>query len=882
MAATSVEATPRTHRSPRPAAFFLGSFAAAAVGLGAARALTTAYLPVLLDRIHDAPILIGLVMCVNAGAGFAVPLVAGIVIDRRAPGRLGRRGGVLLAGAVLAAGGLLATATGTESSYLLLALTAAAIYTGLNLASTAHRTLVADGFPYDDRPRATSAQEIAALVGALFGTVAGGLLIDFAAPAAFAAIAVLVMLAIVPTLRLHMVREAGAAVVADPRPARLQLAAVARLPGAREVLVAQVLWVIGYAALPTFLILYADDVLGLPTATASAVIVAFGVLSGLGTLAAGRLRGERVEQGLMLGVALIGVGGIAAIPASSLALAAAPFAAVALGQGLATALGYPYFTRFVDPQMAGRAAGVFFSVRSIGSAVAVPLAGAAGQIGGYRWIWALGAAALVALVPLWRTLPSRRPAARPAAARAPLSEIGVVIPYLASRRVADVARHVAAQPGVAVVAVVDDGAPPPLGAAVDALAAEDPRILAVRPGLHQGKGGAVASGLLAIRRAVPGLEAIAVLDSDGQHPPERIGAFVEAAREADVVIGNRIGRRGAMPVARRLANAAATLGLSFVVRRWLPDTQNGMRLYRLDALDRVPLVPGGYDAETRHLKALLAAGEDVAWVQIPTVYNGEPSGFRPVADSARVARAIVGGPRRVEVLPAGLRGLGAPLRGWWPRLGLTVALGWLVAALLPLLQPADEQLYVAMNHLGDGPAWLYDAFDPHSRNYVLLVLLTAVAAAIAYRELRLAVGAALAVVVAAFASDLVMEVVRVWTDRPRPQEALGAEAWVSHGRDWSQLPSYPSGHMVVTTAMATAAVAAVPWLRWPLLPYVAVIAFTRVLFGAHFPLDVAVGAIVGLVCGLFVAAVARAIGVLPGSTPIPALPDRAPARQLAG
>ena len=59
------------------------AFSLAAVGAGAGRALTTTYLPVLLERIDDAPSLIGAVMTVNALSGFAVPIAVGIWSDRR-------------------------------------------------------------------------------------------------------------------------------------------------------------------------------------------------------------------------------------------------------------------------------------------------------------------------------------------------------------------------------------------------------------------------------------------------------------------------------------------------------------------------------------------------------------------------------------------------------------------------------------------------------------------------------------------------------------------------------------------------------------------------------------------------------------------------------
>jgi hypothetical protein len=81
-------ACPGEHRTPKPdgaspgapatatagralagAPVLLLAFSLAAVGAGTARALTTSYLPVLLERIDDAPSLIGAVMTVNAVAG---------------------------------------------------------------------------------------------------------------------------------------------------------------------------------------------------------------------------------------------------------------------------------------------------------------------------------------------------------------------------------------------------------------------------------------------------------------------------------------------------------------------------------------------------------------------------------------------------------------------------------------------------------------------------------------------------------------------------------------------------------------------------------------------------------------------------------------------
>jgi membrane-associated phospholipid phosphatase len=404
--------------------------------------------------------------------------------------------------------------------------------------------------------------------------------------------------------------------------------------------------------------------------------------------------------------------------------------------------------------------------------------------------------------------------------------------------------------------LVDDGAPPAVAALLERAAA-DSRVQVLRLGSNQGKGTAVAAGIEAALERDP--DAVVVLDSDGQHPASLIPSFVAAAEHADVVIGDRP-RAGAMPVARRAANAASSWALSLAVGRRLRDTQNGMRLFRAAALRSVPPSPGRYEAETRHLKQLIRSGREVGWVPMPAIYDGEASSFHAVADTWRVTRAVVtsGRPPATTLREA--------VQEWTPRIGLGMLLAWAVAAALPLLAPLDEALFLAINGLGDGPEWLYQALDPHSRNYMLLAAATTLGVLLATRRLRFAGGALLAMAFAGVFSDLVLEVIQLAVDRPRPEEALGAEVMRSHGRHWSHIPSFPSGHLIVTTALVTAAATMAPLLRVPAFAYLTAIAVTRITFGAHFPLDVAVGTIVGWQVGLFSVAVMRTTGLLPQRT----------------
>jgi undecaprenyl-diphosphatase len=75
-------------------------------------------------------------------------------------------------------------------------------------------------------------------------------------------------------------------------------------------------------------------------------------------------------------------------------------------------------------------------------------------------------------------------------------------------------------------------------------------------------------------------------------------------------------------------------------------------------------------------------------------------------------------------------------------------------------------------------------------------------------------------------------------DRDRPEEIFGqTNVSLQDGQSWSHLASYPSGHVAVTAALAFAAARLYPLLRIPVWIWTAVVAFSRVLFGSHFPVD---------------------------------------------
>lgn len=398
-----------TRRRPRRFGDALGIrvlivFSTVAVGAGLGRSLVTTYLPVLLERIQDAPGLIGTVMLVNTAAGFAVPLLVGAWSDRlRARGH-GRTMPVVLGGTLVAAGGLLAIALGSTSSYLALALFAAVTYVGLNAVTTGHRALIPQTFDDEGRAPATAGEEVAMLVGTLGGVVAGGLLIDAEPWAPFALGALLLPALAVPTVVRMRRLEQPAPQRRTPRPGLPAYREALRRPGAVSVLSAQALWVVGYVGLPPFFILYAERELGMAASRAGLVLAVFGLLTGAAMLAAGLVRPAMQAPALILGAAMMGMGMVLVASSSSLALVAPALVPVAIGYGVLSTLGFPVFSRSIPRGEEGVGSALYFSARALSSAIALPLAGWTIDLtGNYRALFLLGGlATLAAIVPLLR------------------------------------------------------------------------------------------------------------------------------------------------------------------------------------------------------------------------------------------------------------------------------------------------------------------------------------------------------------------------------------------------------------------------------------------------------------------------------------------------
>jgi undecaprenyl-diphosphatase len=167
--------------------------------------------------------------------------------------------------------------------------------------------------------------------------------------------------------------------------------------------------------------------------------------------------------------------------------------------------------------------------------------------------------------------------------------------------------------------------------------------------------------------------------------------------------------------------------------------------------------------------------------------------------------------------------------------------------MLEVLRTWDARLFFLINEHWTSPLldrvlpWLTDA-----RHYTIPFILGALALLVAWRlrGLRFLLMAVVGVLIAdAISTHLVKHV--FW--RTRPCVALEAVRLLA---GCVNSPSFPSNHAVNGSALATLAVLHLPKMGPLALALAFVVGYSRVYVGAHYPLDVLVGSILGILIAL--------------------------------
>lgn len=186
------------------------------------------------------------------------------------------------------------------------------------------------------------------------------------------------------------------------------------------------------------------------------------------------------------------------------------------------------------------------------------------------------------------------------------------------------------------IIVVDDGSGDGTG---DIASRAGVRI--VKHPRNLGKGAALRSGFCEAL-SIKGVEAIVVMDADGQHDPEDIPRLVEAfaAGGVELVVGNRMNAKGSMPTVRVATNLITSGIVSLLAGKRVPDSQNGFRLVATSLLRRIKLESNRYEIESELIIRASRAGARIASVPVKSIYAREKSAIHPVRDTLRFLKLV--------------------------------------------------------------------------------------------------------------------------------------------------------------------------------------------------------------------------------------------------
>jgi dolichol-phosphate mannosyltransferase len=187
------------------------------------------------------------------------------------------------------------------------------------------------------------------------------------------------------------------------------------------------------------------------------------------------------------------------------------------------------------------------------------------------------------------------------------------------------------------VLVVDDNSPDGTGAVADRLAAEHDRVSVLHRARKEGLGPAYLAGF---RQALAdGADLVLEMDCDFSHDPADVPRLIEAAGDADLVLGSRYVRGGAVRdwgLVRRVISRGGSLYAQILLGLRVRDLTGGFKCYRRAVLEVLPLDEidsKGYAFQIETTYRTLRAGFRVR--EIPITFADREVG------GSKMSRAIV-------------------------------------------------------------------------------------------------------------------------------------------------------------------------------------------------------------------------------------------------
>lgn len=159
----------------------------------------------------------------------------------------------------------------------------------------------------------------------------------------------------------------------------------------------------------------------------------------------------------------------------------------------------------------------------------------------------------------------------------------------------------------------------------------------VEHGINRGYGAALKTGIRHARYLL-----IAITDADSTYPNAKIPELVALAKQADMVVGARIGANVQYSTLRKIPKWFLVRFAQWVSRHHIPDLNSGMRVFRKSAVERfLKVLPDTFSFTTTITIAMLTNGYVVHYEPIDYRYRVGKSKIKPLRDTLRFIQLIL-------------------------------------------------------------------------------------------------------------------------------------------------------------------------------------------------------------------------------------------------